>query len=47
MPNPDPQRYDVVHRDLAARNVLLGENLVTKLADFGLSRDTGESDYYQ
>lgn len=33
----------VVHRDLAARNVLLGENNVAKVADFGLSRSL--SDY--
>ena len=27
-----------VHRDLAARNILVGENLVCKVADFGLTR---------
>ncbi|OON21273.1 protein tyrosine kinase, partial [Opisthorchis viverrini] len=35
----------VVHRDLAARNVLVGEQFVVKIADFGLTRTV--SDYYR
>ena len=35
-----------VHRDLAARNVLVGENYVVKVADFGLARDVYKDDTY-
>ena len=36
-----------VHRDLAARNVLVGDNWVLKIADFGLTRNLQSVDYYR
>ena len=35
----------VVHRDLAARNVLVGDNKVCKISDFGLARSLEEGVY--
>ncbi|XP_055518101.1 fibroblast growth factor receptor 1-like isoform X4 [Leucoraja erinacea] len=36
-----------IHRDLAARNVLVTEENVMKIADFGLARDIHHIDYYK
>ena len=39
------ERRGLIHRDLAARNVLIGENLLTKVADFGLARVIVDNEY--
>lgn len=31
--------FQCIHRDVAARNVLLTDNRVAKICDFGLARD--------
>uniref|UniRef100_A0A669D8C9 Fibroblast growth factor receptor n=1 Tax=Oreochromis niloticus TaxID=8128 RepID=A0A669D8C9_ORENI len=36
-----------IHRDLAARNVLVTDDSVMKIADFGLARDIHHIDYYK
>ena len=36
-----------VHRDIATRNCLVDSQFVCQIADFGLSRDVYESDYYK
>lgn len=35
------ERRKVVHRDLAARNVLISEECVAKVSDFGLAKEEG------
>ncbi|KAJ9581668.1 hypothetical protein L9F63_023155, partial [Diploptera punctata] len=37
----------IIHRDLAARNVLVGENHICKVADFGFARDIISSHVYE
>ena len=36
-----------IHRDIAARNVLVADDHVLKIADFGLARDVHDRDYYR
>ena len=36
-----------IHRDLAGRNVLVAEDYVLKIADFGLTRNIPNNDYYK
>lgn len=37
----------VIHRDLAARNIMVSENYLLKVGDFGLTRDIYQRDYYR
>ncbi|KAG0721923.1 Tyrosine kinase receptor Cad96Ca [Chionoecetes opilio] len=40
-------RNGIIHRDLATRNVLLGEDKICKVADFGLARDVANNRIYE
>ncbi|XP_065216994.1 fibroblast growth factor receptor homolog 1-like [Planococcus citri] len=37
----------LIHRDLAARNILIFDDYVLKIADFGLAKDIRNADYYK
>ncbi len=39
------EKQNYIHRDLAARNVLVGENRMCKVADFGLARLITDDEY--
>lgn len=39
------ERMNYIHRDLRAANILVGDNLVYKIADFGLARLIEDNEY--
>lgn len=39
------EKMNYVHRDLRAANILVGDNLVCKVADFGLARLIEDNEY--
>ena len=39
------ERQSYIHRDLAARNILVGENNIVKVADFGMAKLIEDEEY--
>ena len=39
------ESHKSIHRDLAARNILVGENNICKVADFGLAKVIEDDEY--
>jgi len=47
----DGMRYlssrNIIHRELSARNVLVGEQEICKVTDFGMARDVNQENIYE
>lgn len=39
--------FQIIHRDLAARNILITDDHICKVADFGFARDVVTSQVYE